>query len=134
MEINNKILIAADNEEFYTPCISYFEGLGITVIHEDDGLAALNAVKADTFEFIIAEIELAYLKGTHLCKIIKSDSRFRHIPVILVMEKEDSRQMLNARRVGADYSAAIPVDLDLLKDNVINLLYNQREKGAANAT
>ena len=50
------------------------------------------------------------------------------------MEKEDSRQMLNTRRVGADYSAAIPVDLDVLKDNVINLLYNQREKGAANAT
>jgi|TARA_B100000686_G_scaffold107090_1_gene114160 CheY-like chemotaxis protein len=135
MEENSKILIAADNELFYPSCITYFEGLGISVEHKDDGLAALNCVKTEKYEFIIAETQLAYLGGLHLCKIVKSDSRFKHIPFVLVLESGDSQEMLNARRVQADYSLTMPVDLDILRDNVINLLYNQKEKeGVADAT
>ena len=57
MEENSKILIAADNELFYPSCITYFEGLGISVEHKDDGLAALNCVKTEKYEFIIAETQ-----------------------------------------------------------------------------
>lgn len=134
MEGNSKILVVADNEEFHRPCVSYFEALGITVVHKDDGLAAFNAVKEETFEFIIAETQLTYLSGIHFCKLVKSDSRFRHIPVVLVLESGDSRDMLNARRVGADYSITTPVDLDRVKDNLINVLYRRKEEeGLAHA-
>ena len=129
MEGNGKILIVSDDDEFGRPCVEYFEGLGIAVEHKDDGLAAYNAVKAAPYEFIIAETQLTYLNGIDLCKIIKSDSRFKHIPFVLVLESGDSREMLKARRVGADYSVTTPVDLDMLKDNVINLLYSQQEEG-----
>lgn len=134
MEGNSKILVASDNEVFYKPCITYFESLGISIDRKDDGLAALNSVKSETYEFIIAEIQLTYLNGLHLCKFIKNDGRFKHIPFILVLELGTSEEMLKARRAGADYSVTMPVDLNILKDNVINLLYSQRdEEGIANA-
>ncbi len=97
---------------------------------QKDGLSALNIIKKEPFEFIIAETGLTYLDGMHLCKIVKSDSRLNHTPFALVLETEDPEEMLNARRVGADYSVTKPVDLNVLKDNIINLLYSKQPEEA----
>lgn len=126
MAENNKILIASDDESFFKPCVSFFEGLGIEVLLQEDGLSSLNIVKKEPFEFIIAQTDLTYLDGMHLCKIVKSDSRLNHVPFALILESDKPEDMLNARRVGADYSVTKPVDLNVLKDNIINLLYSKQ--------
>ena len=125
MAENNKILIVSDDEAFSKPCTSFFEALGIDVLLQKDGLSAFNIVKKEPFEFIISETGLAYIDGMHLCKIVKSDTRLNHMPFALILESEDPQEMLNARRVGADYSVTKPVDFNVLKDNIINLLYSQ---------
>ena len=130
MAENNKILIASDDETFSKPCVSYYEGLGIEVLLQEDGLSALNIVKKEPLEFIIAETGLIYLDGMHLCKIVKSDSRLNHMPFALILESDKPEEMLNARRVGADYSVTKPVDLNVLKDNIINLLYKKQPEDA----
>ena len=130
MAENNKILIVSDDETFSKPCVSFYEGLGIEVLLQKDGLSALNIIKKEPFEFIIAETGLTYLDGMHLCKIVKSDSRLNHTPFALVLESEDPEEMLDARRVGADYSVTKPVDLNVLKDNIINLLYSKQPEEA----
>ena len=126
MAENNKILIVSDDETFSKPCVSFYEGLGIEVLLQEDGLSALNIVKKEPLEFIIAETGLIYLDGMHLCKIVKSDTRLNHMPFALILEPDKPEDMLNARRVGADYSVTKPVDLNVLKDNIINLLYSKQ--------
>ena len=126
MAETNKILIVSDDETFSKPCVSFYEELGIEVLLQKDGLSALNIVKKEPLEFIIAETGLIYLDGMHLCKIVKSDSRLNHMPFALVLESDNPEEMLNARRVGADYSVTKPVDLNVLKDNIINLLYSKQ--------
>ena len=125
MAENNKILIVSDDVSFSKPCVSFFEALGIDVLLQEDGLSAFNIVKKESFEFIISETGLTYIDGMHLCKIVKSDTRLNHMPFALILESEDPQEMLNARRVGADYSVTKPVDFNVLKDNIINLLYSQ---------
>ncbi len=130
MAETNKILIVSDDETFSKPCVSFYEELGIEVLLQKDGLSALNIVKKEPLEFIIAETGLIYLDGMHLCKIVKSDSRLNHMPFALVLESDNPEEMLNARRVGADYSVTKPVDLNVLKDNIINLLYKKQPEDA----
>ena len=130
MAENNKILIVSDDETFSKPCVSFYEELGIEVLLQKDGLSALNIVKKEPLEFIIAETGLIYLDGMHLCKIVKSDSRLNHMPFALILESDKPEEMLNARRVGADYSVTKPVDLNVLKDNIINLLYKKQPEDA----
>ena len=102
----------------------------VEVLLQKDGLSALNIVKKEPLEFIIAETGLIYLDGMHLCKIVKSDSRLNHMPFALILEFDKPEEMLNARRVGADYSVTKPVDLNVLKDNIINLLYKKQPEDA----
>ncbi|SUZ97877.1 uncharacterized protein METZ01_LOCUS50731 [marine metagenome] len=130
MAETNKILIVSDDETFSKPCVSFYEELGIEVLLQKDGLSALNIVKKEPLEFIIAETGLIYLDGMHLCKIVKSDSRLNHMPFALILESDKPEEMLNARRVGADYSVTKPVDLNVLKDNIINLLYKKQPEDA----
>lgn len=118
-------MIVSDDESFSRPCVSFFEALGIDVLLQEDGLSAFNIVKKESFEFIISETGISYIDGMHLCKIVKSDTRLNHMPFALILESEDPQEMLNARRVGADYSVTKPVDFNVLKDNIINLLYSQ---------
>ena len=130
MAETNKILIVSDDETFSKPCVSFYEELGIEVLLQKDGLSALNIVKKEPLEFIIAETGLIYLDGMHLCKIVKSDSRLNHMPFAMILESDKPEEMLNARRVGADYSVTKPVDLNVLKDNIINLLYKKKPEDA----
>lgn len=130
MAETNKILIVSDDETFSKPCVSFYEELGIEVLLQKDGLSALNIVKKEPLEFIIAETGLIYLDGMHLCKIVKSDSRLNHMPFAMILESDKPEEMLNARRVGADYSVTKPVDLNVLKDNIINLLYKKQPEDA----
>mgnify|MGYP001423616624 CR=1 FL=1 len=130
MAENNKILIVSDDESFSRPCVSFFEALGIDVLLQEDGLSAFNIVKKESFEFIISETGISYIDGMHLCKIVKSDSRLNHMPFAMILESDKPEEMLNARRVGADYSVTKPVDLNVLKDNIINLLYKKQPEDA----
>ena len=124
----NKILIIDSDDVFTGQCRAHLEGLGIEVLVSSDGTKGLRAAQKERPGIIIMDIALPYLNGFHVCKLLKSDSRYEDIPVVFISSKEDPDDILNSRRVGGDLFLRKPIDADHLTDELIQIL--QRESPA----
>src|ERR1700720_432567 len=76
--------------------------LGVEVVSVNNGEAAVRKL-ADLFpDLILADIFMPVRNGYEVCEYVKKDSRFAHIPVILLVGAFDPLDEREAQRVGAD--------------------------------
>lgn len=71
-----------------------------------DGMDGWNAVRSNSFDLVVTDIDMPRLDGIELVSLIKRDPRLRNLPVMIVSYKdreEDRRRGLDA---GADYYLA----------------------------
>ena len=129
--MKNRILIIDSDDVFTGQCRAHLEGLGIEVLVSSDGTNGLRAAQKERPGIIIMDITLPYLNGFHVCKLLKSDSRYEDIPVVFISSREDPDDILNSRRVGGDLFLRKPIDADHLTDELIQIL--QRESPAGDS-
>ena len=122
--MKNKILIIDTDEVFIAQCTNHLEGLGIEVIHSSEGPAGLQMAKNEQPGLIIMDIALPYLSGFHVCKLLKSDRRYKDIPVVFISSREDPDYILNSSRVGGDLYLRKPIDANHLTNELIQLINN----------
>ncbi len=68
-----------------------------------DGIDGWNAIRSNEYNLLITDIDMPRMDGFELVSLIKSDSRLKRLPVMIVSYKdriEDRRKGLN---LGADY-------------------------------
>lgn len=68
-----------------------------------DGMDGWNAVRSDTFDLVVTDVDMPRMDGIELVTLIKRDPGLRNLPVMIVSYKdreEDRRRGLDA---GADY-------------------------------
>mgnify|MGYP001364194147 CR=1 FL=1 len=120
--MNNKILIIETDDVFMGQCKTHLEGLGIKVLVSGTGPEGLRMIKQEKPGAVILDITLPYLNGFHVCKLIKSDPRFKDIPVIFVSSKENSDIILQTKRVGGDLFLRKPINSDQLTEQLVQLI------------
>ena len=120
--MDNKILIIDTDDVFIGQCRNHLEGLGIEVLVSSDGTEGLRMAQKNKPGVVIMDISLPYLNGFHVCKLLKSDSRYKDIPVVFISSREDPDDILNSRRVGGSLFLRKPIDANHLTDELIQLL------------
>lgn len=120
--MKNKILIIDTDDVFTGQCKAHLEGLGIDVLVSSDGTEGLRVAQKEKPGVVIMDIALPYLNGFHVCKLLKSDSRYKDIPVIFISSREDPDDILNSRRVGGNLFLRKPIDANHLTDELIQIL------------
>ena len=120
--MNNKILIIETDDVFMGQCKTHLEGLGIKVLVSGTGPEGLRMIKQEKPGAVILDIALPYLNGFHVCKLIKSDSRFKNIPVIFVSSRESPDMILQTKRVGGDLFLRKPINADQLTEQLVQLI------------
>ena len=70
------------------------------------------------------------MDGFQLLEALKSDDRYRHIPVIMLSARADSQDKLQALRIGVDDYLTKPFVEEELHARIENLLRNYRERMA----
>ena len=65
------------------------------------------------------------MDGLELCKIIKTDFEFSHIPVILLTAKNTLQSKIEGLEIGADAYIEKPFSPDYLRVQIANLLLNR---------
>ena len=73
-------------------------------------------------ELIISDIMMPKLDGTQLCKLLKSDTRTSHIPIILLTAKVTLKDKITGLQNGADDYVIKPFEAEELKARIKNLL------------
>lgn len=110
-----KILIADDNPQIAELLEAYLEPLAPTITAVRDGQAALDAVHADPPDLILLDVMMPRHSGFEVCRTLKADERFKHIPIIMITALNELGDVERAKESGADDFLSKPVNkLDLL--------------------
>ena len=68
-----------------------------------DGMDAWNAIRSGDFDLIITDVDMPRMDGIELTKRIKSDPRFKTLPVMIVSYKDHEEDKLRGLKAGADF-------------------------------
>ncbi len=91
-----------------------------------NGNEALEKLKYFSPELIITDVMMPGIDGFELTRIIKSELKTSHIPVILLTAKSGLDNKLLGLKTGADYFIEKPFYPNILEQNIENILKTRR--------
>jgi len=113
-----KVLVI-DDETHNLHLISTFLGrLGLSVTTFTSGVNALRALETDLCDLILLDLHMPAMSGLEFLKIIKSDERFKEIPVLVVTASDDADELADCIEAGAVDSLPKPFQSAFLKARV----------------
>lgn len=96
------ILVADDNSNIQKMVALALRDQGIEVLAVGNGEAAVRKLADVRPDLVLADIFMPVRNGYEVCEFVKQDSRFAHIPVVLLVGAFDPLDEREAQRVGAD--------------------------------
>lgn len=119
------ILLVDDNEEI----LRFLERLlekKYTILKVEDGKAALALLNTEAVQLIVSDVMMPIMDGFELCKIIKTNVEYSHIPVILLTAKNTIKSKIQGLELGADAYIEKPFSKAHLLAQIANLLANRK--------
>lgn len=95
------------------------------VIKAGDGQQAVGILQEENVQLVISDIMMPIMDGITLCRTMKNDVRFSHVPIILLTAKNSVSSEIEGLEVGADAYIKKPFSLDHLSAQINNLLHNR---------
>ena len=92
-----------------------------------NGKDALRVLEEEEISLVVSDVMMPEMNGFELCRTIKSQLPFSHIPVILLTALTDERQRIFGITGGADDYIQKPFHTDYVKIKIIHLL-QERQK------
>ena len=88
----------------------------------EDGVAALQLLKANRFDFVISDINMPNMNGFDLLKTIKADENLKRIPVLMVTAEARKEDILLAAQSGAAGYVVKPFTKATLEEKIAKIL------------
>lgn len=87
-----------------------------------NGVQAMEILAKENVSLIISDVMMPEMNGYELCKKVKSDIAFSHIPVILLTALSDDKQRMYGIASGADEFIQKPFNIEEVKLRIVRLL------------
>jgi DNA-binding response OmpR family regulator len=118
------LLLVDDNEEILE-FLEHELDEKYTVIKALNGQEALDVLREDPIQLVICDIMMPVMDGFELCRIIKTNFEYSHIPVILLTAKNTLQSKIEGLELGADAYIEKPFSPEYLQVQIANLLANR---------
>jgi two-component system, cell cycle response regulator len=118
------ILLVDDNEEI----LEFLERIlqaKYTVLKATDGRSAIDILQKEAVQLVVSDIMMPVMDGFELCKAIKSNFEYSHIPVILLTAKNNMQSKVEGLELGADAYIEKPFSKEHLQAQIASLLNNR---------
>ncbi len=118
------ILIVDDEEEI----LDFLERIlndKYTILKAENAKDALQILNNEAVQLIVCDIMMPEMDGFELCKIIKSNFDYSHIPVILLTAKNTIQSKVEGLELGADAYIEKPFSKEHLLAQISSLLANR---------
>ncbi|EKE02414.1 MAG: hypothetical protein ACD_20C00391G0008 [uncultured bacterium] len=109
---NKKILIVDDEQDIVETLKFVFEAEGLNCITAYDGEEALNKAKTENPDLIILDVMLPKINGYKVCRLLKFDTKYKNIPILMVTARSQDEDKLIGEETGADEYITKPFDID----------------------
>lgn len=97
------------------------------IMEAENGRKALKLLESTQPHLIVSDVMMPEMDGLELCEEIKTNSKFSHIPIILLTAKSTQQDKLDGLNQGADEYITKPFSLEILESRIEYLL-TQRER------
>jgi two-component system chemotaxis response regulator CheY len=118
MTVTKTILTVDDSVTMRELLHSTLSGLGYRVLQAQDGANALEALAAEKPDLIITDINMPKLDGIGFIREVRSDSRYRAMPILVLTTESDPNTKEKARQAGATGWIVKPFDPQKLADAI----------------
>jgi len=124
-----KVLLVDDEQDLVDSLRQDLQAQGYAVLTAQDGNSALELARKEMPQLILLDLMLPGLDGYRVLKLLKSDERYRKIPVLVITARADVSDLTQAIECGADGCLVKPLKLDVLLDRVHALIGERRQNG-----
>ena len=107
------VLIIDDNEDFRT-FLADSLSLYFNILQTSDPKEGLKIAADKLPDLIISDIMMPGISGFKVCKILKSDAKTSHIPIILLTARNSNDDVVKGLENGADEYIVKPFNLEIL--------------------
>lgn len=121
-----KILIVEDNLLFRQFLKSSLSDR-YKVYEAGNGRAALESLEKHAISIIISDVMMPEIDGLELCREVKNDIRYSHIPVILLTAIQNKDMAIKGLKDGADEYISKPFDVEMLTLKIDKILKWRQE-------
>jgi DNA-binding response OmpR family regulator len=125
-----RILVVDDEVRVLTVIQKRLESAGYEVITAMDGNEALIKARSVNPDLIVLDLILPKLNGYQVCSVLKRDSYYKQIPILMLTARSQERDVDEGMRVGADAYMTKPFKNEILLGQIEQLLAKVDEKKA----
>lgn len=118
---DSSVLVVEDNEEILH-LVHRLLNTDYNVLTATNGKEALSVLTNKRIDIIVSDIMMPEMDGVELCKYLKNNIEYSHIPIILLTAKTDEKDRADAYESGADAFISKPFNLNVLHARIKNLL------------
>ena len=123
----NPVILLVDDNEDILDFLSNDLGDKYVVLTALNGKQALDILNKETVHLVISDIMMPEIDGYQLCKEIKTNIDYSHIPVILLTAKNSLQSKIEGLEHGADAYIEKPFSPEYLHVQISNLLINRNK-------
>jgi len=99
---NLKFLVVDDFSTMRRIVRNLLKELGYTNVDEaEDGVVALQKLKAGSFQFVITDWNMPNMTGIELLKAIRADASYNRLPVLMITAEAKKENIIEAAQSGA---------------------------------
>lgn len=120
------VLVVEDNAELLSMMCEAMHDW-YRVLRASNGVEALNVLAGETVDVVVSDVMMPVMDGIELCRRIKGDMIYSHIPVILLTAKTTIEAKVEGMENGADVYMEKPFSMQQLHLQINNLLRMRQE-------
>src|SRR5438552_2743387 len=96
-------ILVVDDEEDLLELIRYnLSKEGYRVTCASSGEQAMREARGNPPDLILLDLLLPSVDGLEVCKLLKNDSRTKHVPIVMLTAKSEEADMVAGLELGAD--------------------------------
>ncbi len=123
---SKKILIVDDEVDLVETVRFPLEMEGYHVLVSYNGEDALNQARKENPDLILLDLMLPKLDGYKVCRLLKFDDRYKHIPILMLTAKTQEKDKALGMETGANEYITKPFEMDQLLKKVKAYLKQSR--------
>ncbi len=113
--MNKKRILIVDDERDIVETIQFMlESEGFECLLAYDGEDALLKARTENPDLILLDIMLPKINGYQVCRLLKSDEEYKHLPIIMLTAKVQESDKFWGKESGADDYVTKPFEMEKL--------------------
>ena len=119
-----KVMVIDDSNTIRRSAKLFLASAGYEVIEVEDGFDALSKIMEELPDLVFIDVLMPNLDGLQTCQIIKRNSMFKELPIIILSSKDGEFDKAKGLMMGANDYLIKP----FTKDSIIKVVKDYTEK------